>query len=368
MDNQNSEEKKAHIFEIDFLRAVTVFSVVTIHTFSSCTYLLANSKTGTKLINLFVHSLHYNREIFIFVTGLVLTYVYYHRTFSTKKFLLRRFLLIFIPYALWTLLYELYHNTLGNFWMDILTGGASYQLYYISLALEYYLLFPLILKFIRKAKKHLVLIIGISFIVQLLFNYVDYAYFQTGTLSHLPLIKLYVAKFQKEFFMSYQFFFLFGAVVAVHINKVYRFMQKYGYFSPIIFGIALLLYALYFFHQLDIKEGTLRAMNVIQPSVLLYSTVIIFVFSWLSILWAQKKRFFSIIKAISDVSFGIFFVHIMILDSLILYFVPQISSMTPVLGTIILVDLLTFTASVLFCLLLMRTRFLSWTIGRAIKR
>ena len=86
MENEKNEEKKAHIYEIDFLRALTVFSVVTIHSFSAASFLYSDSTGATDMIALFIHILHYNREIFIFVTGLVLTYVYYNRSFSAIKF------------------------------------------------------------------------------------------------------------------------------------------------------------------------------------------------------------------------------------------------------------------------------------------
>src|SRR5260221_12581715 len=105
MENENNEERKPHIYEIDFLRAITVFSVVTIHSLAACAFLYSKSISATNLIALFIHTLHYNREIFIFVTGLVLTYIYYHRSFSATKFLAKRLLLIFIPYVFWSLIY-----------------------------------------------------------------------------------------------------------------------------------------------------------------------------------------------------------------------------------------------------------------------
>lgn len=237
MDSQKNEEKKAHIFEIDFLRAITVFSVVTIHTFSSTTFLYPKNQFITDMLNLFIHALHYNREMFVFVTGLVLTYVYYHRQFSATKFWSKRLLVIFIPYALWTLLYVFVNRTEMDFWLDILTGGASYQLYYILLAMQYYVLFPFFLWFIKKVSNHPVSVLIISLIIQLLMLYFDFTYVQKGALSHVHFIKFYILPYQDEFFITYQFFFVLGSIVGIHFNKIYRFHLRILFY----FGDRLVL-------------------------------------------------------------------------------------------------------------------------------
>jgi surface polysaccharide O-acyltransferase-like enzyme len=371
MENEKNEEKKSHIFEIDFLRTITVFSVVAIHSFSTLSYLYQKSWFSTELIALFIHALHYNREMFIFVTGLVLTYVYYHRKFSTVKFWSKRLLLIFIPYALWSLLYMKVDNptlswdkSLQLFWTDLITGNASYQLYYILLALQYYLFFPFFLWLIRKVHAYPFTTLVISFVLQLVMIYVDFNYLQKGPLTHNDFVKLYLLPYQDRFFLTYQFFFIFGSVVAVYMDSAYKWLQKYGRFLPYVFVVSLAVYAVYFYHQLDIKESLSYALGVLQPSVVIYSIVLIVFFSWLAIIWAKKKRAFTLIKGISDTSFGIFFVHVMILNFIVQHIFPTIPTSIPILERIILVDLGTFISSLIICLLLIKTRYLSWTIGR----
>jgi surface polysaccharide O-acyltransferase-like enzyme len=370
MENENNEEKKAHIFEIDFLRAITVFSVVTIHTFASMAYLYSKDPLTTQIIALFIHLLHYNREIFIFVTGLVLTYVYFHRPFSAMKFWSKRLLFIFAPYVLWTIIYLLINNDtlplnkyLPLFWTDILTGNASYQLYYISLALQYYALFPFFLWFIKKVGKHPSAILIISFIIQIIMIYLDFTFLQKGPLMQTPIVKNFLTPYQDRLFLSYQFFFIAGSFVAIYMNKSYQFIQKYGKYLPVIFLLTIISFSLYFLHQLHIKSMT-YSLSVLQPSVVLYSIVAIPFFSWLSIIWAQKKKMFRLIKGISDTSFGIFFVHVMILSYFIQHVISLFPSDMPTLEMIILIDLATFILSLIICLILLRIPFLRWTIGR----
>jgi len=375
MENEKNEEKKAHIYEIDFLRAITVFSVVTIHSFSSTSFLYSNSTAATDIIALFIHILHYNREIFTFVTGLVLTYVYYHRSFSAIKFWSKRLLLIFVPYVLWSLIYVKINNPTLNFsdffslfWNDLITGNASYQLYYILLTLQYYAIFPFFLWFIKRVSKHPIMVLTISFIVELVMVYVDFTYFQKGPLTQLPFVKNYLLTYQDRFFLSYQFFLFFGAFVAIYMNTAYKFIKRYGVFFSYSVIFALLCFSYYFFHQLHEKESFTYAMSVLQPSVILFSIVIIFFFSWLAVVWSKNKSMFRLIKAISDTSFGIFFVHVAILTYLIKNILPQLPSDMPILEKIILTDMATFIFSLIICLLLIKTSLLSWIIGRVGKK
>src|SRR5579875_3706081 len=90
---------KNYLYEVDLMRGCTAFTVVAIHSLSSAALLLSSNAA---LIALIGHLFHYNRELFIFISGLVLTYRYFDdHTFSKKRFWWSRFITIFIPYALW---------------------------------------------------------------------------------------------------------------------------------------------------------------------------------------------------------------------------------------------------------------------------
>ena len=284
-------------------------------------------------------------------------------------------LLIFVPYVLWSLIYVKINNPTINFsnffslfWTDLITGNASYQLYYILLTLQYYAVFPFFLWFIKRVSKYPIWVLSISFIVQLLMIHYDFTYFQKGPLTQLPFVKNYLLPYQDRFFLTYQFFFFFGAFVAIYMNTAYNFVKKYGRFFSYFAIFALLCFSYYFFYQLHGKNSLVYALSVLQPSVVLFSTVIIFFFSWLSIKWAENKSMFRLIKAISDTSFGIFFVHVAILTYLIKQILPLLPFDMPIIEKIILIDLATFIFSLIICLLLIKTRLLSWTIGRIGKK
>ena len=363
--------RKPHIFEIDLIRAITVFTVVAVHSLSYTTYLTTKT-AALELLNLIGHSLHYNRETFMFVTGLVLTYVYYHREFSVKKFWMKRTLLVFIPYVLWTIIYTLINNasmTPLTYFVLILkntiTGGASFQLYYILLALQFYALFPYFLFLLKKVANHPWIVLSISLALQLIFLFFDYYFLQLGHISATPVVKL-ITDAQDKVIFTYQFYFVLGAFAAVYMEQATAFLKRFGRYLPVLFVAGLGLYGAYYYMQLHTFHETIgQATSVLQPSVALYSIVIIPFFSWIAMLWAKKRYAYKLVSIISDTSFGIYFVHVLVLSFIAAFILPIMSHMLPVPLTDITVLLMAFSVSVAFCYLLLKMPLLSWTIGRA---
>lgn len=367
---QDTSQKPTHIYEIDFLRAVTVFSVVTIHSVSATLFIYSYDARATFITNFIIHVLHYNREMFIFVTGLVLTYVYYYRNYSVKKFWFKRVLLIFIPYVAWSLIYIKIKNPTLNgddffklFWYDVYSGSASYQLYYILLALQFYAIFPFFLWFIRKVSKYPFIVLLLSFFIQMDLISLDFTYLQTG--NHHGNIMNWILKYQDRIFLLYQFFFVAGAFAAIYINKCFQLLKKYGMLSPFLCIVEVIGLQFLFDYQINTQHESYKyTMSVLQPSIVPLSIIVIVFSFWLSTLWAKKQRLFGLIKAISDTSFGIYFIHVLILDYVIHTILPMLPSDIPGIWQMTFATLTTFISSLGICLLLLRIPFLSWTIGR----
>lgn len=364
------QQKRVHIYEIDLIRAITVFTVVAIHTLAY-TNTLVTGKLAFQWLNILGHMLHYNREMFVFVTGLVLTFVYFNKPFSVKKFWLKRFTLVLIPYILWSVFYVVYNNsndTLLQYiqlsaW-GVLTGDASFQLYYILLTLQFYALFPLFLLLLRKVAQYPWRTLAVSFVIQILLIFFDFHYLQV-TISHPSHLQQLLVQFQDRIFLLYQFFFVLGAVAAVYLNTLQQFFRKHGKHFILVFFVSAGLYILYSYYQLFVwKESLMYATSVLQPSVVLYSIAVIAFFSFLAVIWEKRRHGYKFIKVIAETSFGIYFVHVLALSLITELLLPIIPTAVPVLIKILTVLLLAFSASVVFCWVLLKIPWLSWTIGK----
>jgi len=166
------EQTRPYIYELDLMRPVTAVTVVAVHVLSGTT-MLNHTQAGLQVQNGIFTSVSVTRDVFMFITALALAYVYFGRPFSGKRFWAKRSIGILVPYCIWSIAYTWVNTSqhspaaftkLALF--NILTGNASYQLYYILLTLQLYLVLPLFLLFLKHIKHHPWRALSISFALQ----------------------------------------------------------------------------------------------------------------------------------------------------------------------------------------------------------
>ena len=184
MSVQNNQQARPYIYELDLMRPVTAVTVVAVHVLSF-TQFLNDTTAGVQVQNGFITSVHFTRDVFMFITALALTYVYFGKPFSGKRFWAKRSIGILLPYCIWSIAYTWVNTSQHSpavfakaALFNILTGNASYQLYYILLTIQLYLVLPLFLLFLKHIKQHPWRAISISFALQVLLMYFDYRYLQ----------------------------------------------------------------------------------------------------------------------------------------------------------------------------------------------
>src|SRR5437588_4439584 len=174
MITQNNQQTRPYIYELDPLRAVTALTVVAVHVLAATTG-LNHTQTGLQVQNGLITSVHFTREVFMFITALALAYVYYGKPFQASRFWAKRSIGVLLPYCIWSIAYTWVNTSQhspGAFaklaLFNILTGNASYQLYYILLAIQFYLVLPLFLLSLNQIQKHPWRAVSISFDLQVL--------------------------------------------------------------------------------------------------------------------------------------------------------------------------------------------------------
>lgn len=145
--------------DLNYLRAFGVFFVILIHTSSHYATLPASSLTYNiwgSINNLALPAV----PLFLFISALTLTYSSVRKQsggakFSTLSFYQRRLDKILLPFLCWTAIYLIFRHIIGSGFpteplallKEIIKGKGYYHLYYIIIALQLYLLFPLIMLF-----------------------------------------------------------------------------------------------------------------------------------------------------------------------------------------------------------------------------
>src|SRR5437588_153395 len=282
------EQTRPYIYELDLMRPVTAVTVVAVHVLAF-TQSLNHTTTGLQVQNGIITSVHFTRDVFMFITALALTYVYFGRPFSGKRFWAKRSIGVLVPYCIWSIAYTWVNTSqhspaafakLALF--NILTANASYQLYYILLTLQLYIVLPLFLLFLKHIKQHPWRALRFSFALKVLFLYFDYRYIQQGSLASSGVWHI-VAVSQDSFLLTYQFYFILGGLAALSLQQERAFVLRHG--KWIVGGFVLALAALWghFLLQVDVYHESLNyATSVLQPMMTLYSPAIIVLLSWLA--------------------------------------------------------------------------------------
>ncbi len=340
--------------------------------------MLNHTQAGLQVQNGIFTSVSVTRDVFMFITALALTYVYFGRPFSGKQFWAKRSIGILVPYCIWSIAYTWVNTSqhspaaftkLALF--NILTGNASYQLYYILLTLQLYLVLPLFLLFLKHIKHHPWRALGISFALQVLLMYVDYRYLQQGTLASSGVWQV-VAAYQDRFLLTYQFYFILGGLAALYLKQARAFVLSHG--KWIVSGFVLALAALWFHFllQVDVYHESLGyATSVLQPMMTFYSPVVIVLLGFLACRWASRTdqqghpKGYRFWRTLSDASFGIYLVHVFILTALLQRVVPFMPEAWPVALRVFLTWFLTAGGAAGISILLMKTPVLSHLVGRS---
>ena len=372
------QAKRPHIYELDPLRACTALGVVAVHVLAFTTS-LDTSAAGVQTQNAVIVTFHYTRAVFMFVTAFALVYVYNNGTFSPLQFWKKRAIGVGFPYVFWSVLYVAFSTAfsaagfsspmtfLRTAAFDVLTGNASYQLYYILLTVQFYLFFPLFLPFIRMCARHPWITLTISFVLQMLFFLVDFRVIQT---SGSPFWQA-VSQYQDRFFLVYQFYFVLGGLTALSFPRVRAAILRYGKCIVGAFVIALAGLWLHYELQVNVYKETLDlATSVLQPIMVVYSAVIIFFSLWLACRWTRRRdaqhrprgyRFWSML---SDASFGVYLIHALILTAVLYVLVPALPTSWFEPLRVFLAWLLTAGGSFAISVLFVKTPFVSRLVGR----
>ena len=375
-----ASQGRPYLHELDRLRVTTALSVIAVHVFG-LTMFLDKTPLAFEAQNVFVSLFHFTREVFMFVTAFALVYVYYGKPFALGHFWKRRGMGVLLPYTFWTIVYFWVNDYLlsterpnspllivQKLAWDLVTGNASYQLYYILLTIQFYLLFPIFLKFLRRVERHPWPVLGISFVLEVGILYALQSNLQARLLP--SQVASWIDQFKDSFVLIYQFFFILGGMVALYLENVRAFLLRYGRWVVGSMAAALAALAIHYLVATRLQhESVTTAAGVLQPIMAFYGTIVIFFFYWLAYRQVtraaqrQTMRGQRIWHSFSDAAFGIYLVHPLILGALTGLVTLAFMSW-PAVVLLVLLWALTAAGSIAWSLILLRIPVLSRLVGR----
>jgi len=328
---------KEHLFEVDLLRAFIILGVLCVHFFSFFT-LFTNPYSGTNTGMLAtLTTFHFTREAFMFITGLVLFITYYFKPFQTTSFWMKRFKLIFIPYATWTAIYILFSGTylrgfqwtfgyVAKSFLVSLTNGQQFYLYYLLISMQLYLLFPLFVWALKRLHQwHLYIFIG-SFAVEILLMWWNQAVLQNLDVTHLPGWLHVLWQYRDRNIITYQFWFVTGALAAIHYQTLKPLFLKHTRWIYAATALATAsLWANFAVDRLVLHRDQTMSALVLQPMMVPYSLCVTVLLWRVGVLWSTArtkpglKKMTWFIEVASSASFGVFLIHPFVMHFIALF-------------------------------------------------
>jgi peptidoglycan/LPS O-acetylase OafA/YrhL len=274
----------------DFFRVAVCACVLGQHSFLWTD--MSSNVVGTGFITM----LHFTRNAFFFLSGLVVCYAQITRSRSLRRFWARRYVQIGVPYLAWTAIYVLFtvlrpggawDQTRAYFWTDIRTG--YYQLYVIVVLFQFYLVFPFFLKLLRatSARAHVV-IMSLSVAIALFIGVVLHFNPDLGVVGH-AVHDIGSRWVWSRNLVSYQVYFVAGVLVAYHFERVLSFVQRWH--RQIVMVSAAVGAGTLLWYLVVIWQGATlaSASDIFEPIAVLWSLgaiVGLFALSWQ---WDQRR-------------------------------------------------------------------------------
>jgi peptidoglycan/LPS O-acetylase OafA/YrhL len=307
---------RGHLYAVDVVRFLTVAGVIAVH---STSLTVGSTTRGDVAAGVLLTVAHVTRSVFLFLTAFVLGYRYRGEVVNKRSFWRRRYWLVAVPYAVWSLVYCLAdgHLTspqavLGRYVRDLLTGGARFHLYFLLITFQLYAVFPWVLAWIKRVNPWRLLAGSIA--LQLLFtagtHYWADAPGVLGLVLHHPGSWLY----------SYQLYVIAGVLAALHMDAVTAWVRAHGWlivgFTAASVTVGLASYGL------DLRVlgmSPVKAGEVFQPAVVLEGLAAIAAQYALGLKVDQfaGARLRWRLNTSSDVSFGVYLAHPLLLQGLL---------------------------------------------------
>lgn len=318
---------RPHIGEVDYLRVFGLTTIVLLHTWGFYLLMPVTSAYSRMAQELGINLLRYGRQLFMFITGMVMFYNYTGRKMNLNRFFTRRLRNLVIPYVIWTALYLLLKRSSHlvdwsdfkgflTLWLrNVLNGNGYIHLYYILVALQFYLLVPWLVSLFRPRQpgKAAEAILGLG----LVFYTVYYYLFETrqslvvAAVAGTPLQAAvgWLLLYKDRLVFSYFPYYLLGALAGLHLESWRRWLHDHIEVVLVLLVLATgLVTGEYFYYRYQGGSWSLT-ISVFKPSIYLYTLAVIGTLFQLSFYLERRGSLRWLVSPLAANSLGIYLLH-----------------------------------------------------------
>jgi peptidoglycan/LPS O-acetylase OafA/YrhL len=316
--------------QVDAMRPIKQAGVVSTHSILYFAPAAASVGSGAALL-----LLHVSREGFFFISACMLTYAYadlHLRDWAgLRRFYRRRMVSVLIPYLCWTVIYFLYlmptaHYTSPSSALAHLARMAEtgyYQLYFLLVIMQFYLVFPLVLMLLRRTRGHHGFLIAVTAAAQV----------AIAIATHWQLLPPRMQYYAQVDALSYLLYLVGGSVVAFHLDEVHAWVVRH---ARLIFALTaaagLAAEGVYFLAQHGVTTVLGSGSDPFQPSVIPFNVGALacgYLAGVALVRPGRSRRTKAAVRVGSDDAYGIYLSQMLFLTALTWLGWGKLSSVVP---------------------------------------
>lgn len=317
--------KRPEVLELYYIRAIAAFGIFTIHATGGFA-LFSEYNSNAMHLGIFLNQFfRFGTPVFMMISGFVLFYNY--RTpeeFNPVKFYKKKATFLIIPYFLWSIFYLLFTRFIYkvpvafdrplDLVKNILLGDVFSHLYFIFLIVQFYLIFPILIRFLSKSMLNRPFkVAGFITILQAIILIYEFYFRGPSSFKIINFINIYYWKS----FIGWFFYFILGGIVAYHYEKIVAFIHTRIKLvvSTYILSIVLFLGEVYLDMYINQGRYNYEKYGSIRPMNMIYGVMTFAILIWLTRKITSKEDFYmKLIKSFGTYSLGVYFAHPMILE------------------------------------------------------
>jgi peptidoglycan/LPS O-acetylase OafA/YrhL len=345
---------------VDIVRLLTFAAVIFVHALAFTEEPSDGVAAGLMMV------LQFGREVFFALTGFVLVYSCIGRPVQARPFWRKRFLYVGVPYVAWTVIYYAFTFVSGPHapfsWVtlgeDLFNGDAEYHLYFLLVSMQLYLVFPLLIRFVRATAHRAVLVLVV-----------------VGSINVAWLAVLqwingpsgwggFIWTHAYELLPTYALYVLAGCYAALHLQTLLALLRAHRR-RLVIWALGGLAFTELAYLVQTAWMDPRSANNPLQPVMVVCSASVVILLVLAGDAWATRSRVgLRAIRRASDISFGVYLLHPVVLTLLCNAGLGnQVGNLPSAAATALAVPA-TAVGAVAVCLLLRRTPLALPLIGR----
>lgn len=314
--------------EVHIARSLAIFLVVVLH--ASGAYFLIFSDSW----NIITTYSSFTRQcigLFFIITG----YLYYPKDIEVSSHLIKGFNKLFVPFVFWWLFYFSYNSYYNGLKITSLFQPSEVHLWFMYAYICMYIFLPIISTPLKKLPSYyIILIIAMLFYVHSLVPYIH------RTMFSLTWLKL-------DFISENGIYILVGAILRRYRDRIST-VNWFIYFMLIIFfSVATVLATIWW----SSKVGKPEQLFFKNTAPFVFASAIFTFMFCIAVKDRVSGHMLGFIRTISNLSFGIYFVHFIFVREIKLgYSTVNAWYMIPALSIIY------FSISVLICYVLSKNK------------